>query len=148
MIIVDPNNNTADKPEGRKTLTLLVKRYPGYRNNPTLYPDFASVLLDAVDAVTHPEDAPVNIKALDAVLAQLAELPTFVADSEGSEAQRVFVSIAGNWEELAQTVLDILYEPPGGDTTGNGVVFGSATRGLPDCGPHDYYPFFSERRFR
>lgn len=146
MIIVDPEKNTADEPEGRKTLTLLVKRFPGYRLNPGLYPDFANVLLAAVDTVNNPE-APVNIKALNAILAQLAEFPTFVAETEGSDADRTFVSITGNWEELALTVLDILYEPPGGDTTGSGVVFGAATRGLPDdCGPR-YFPFFSERRF-
>lgn len=147
MIIVDPANNTADRPEGRKTLTLLVKRYPGYRLYPGLYPDFANVLLDAVDATAHPVEAPVNIKALNAILTQLAALPTFVADSEGSDSEKVFVSIAGNWEELAQTVLDTLYESPGGNATGSGVVFGSATRGLPpDCGPYGYR-WLDERQF-
>jgi hypothetical protein len=145
VIIVDPANNTADRPEGRKTLTLLVKRYSGYKLNKPLYPELTTVLLDAVDTVAHPDEAPTTIKALNAVLAQVNRLPKFSAELEGEAAGGVFVSIAGNWDELAQTVLDILYETPDINTTGS-IVFGAATRGMPDCGPTGYV-WRDERRY-
>lgn len=132
MIIVDPNNNTVDKAAGRVTLKLLVQRYPSYRNNPGLWPDFPETLKAAADlAIAEPanEEALATVAALNAVLAQLLQLPTFVAESEGSDDEKVYVSIAGNWVELAQTTLDILYPPV--PEAFSSVVFGSATRGLP-----------------
>lgn len=132
MIIVDPENNTVDKAAGRVTLKLLVQRYPPYRNAPGLWPDFAETLKAAVDLViANPtdEEALATVAALNAVLAQLLQLPTFVADSEGSDDEKVYVSIAGNWAELAQTTLDVLYPPV--PEAFSSVVFGAATRGLP-----------------
>lgn len=142
MIIVDPANNTADKPEGRKTLTLLVRRYKEYTNNLPLYPDFTGTLLAAV---ADPTEGPVNVKALNAILAQLLTFPMLVADSEGSQDERIYFSIGGNWDELAQTVLDTLYEPAPTPFVGAFVV---AERGLPrDC-EEVRYIFADGRRFR
>lgn len=139
MIIVDPLNNTVDKEEGRKTLTLLVYRCPRYRANKALYPDFPGVLLAAAGNAA-------DAKALNSVLAQLTTLPQFVADSEGSDQRKVFFSVTGNWVELAETVLDILYVPP--DDFSGGQSYIAITRGLPSPSYETHYILLDERRWR
>jgi hypothetical protein len=142
MIIVDPAKNTVDQPEGRKTLILLVRRSKVVRAFPDLYADFITRLDAAIVAVDQ-----TDALALNAVLAQLLLLPQFVADSEGSDTRRTFFSVGGNWEELANTAIDVLYEPYGDMS---GAMFGSVTRGMPPgCDPYDYnIIWLDERRWR
>lgn len=88
------------------TLTMLVKRYPAYYNAIGRYPLIADKLAAEVAVPT------VSTAGLKAVLTQLGKIPAFVVESQGSAQSQSFFSSVHNWEELAQDVLDILYEVP------------------------------------
>lgn len=87
-------------------LTLLVKRYPAYYNASARYPLLGDKLQEEVDVPT------VKTAALKAILTQLGVFPAFVVESSGSTEAQSFFSTVQNWEELAQDVLDTLYEVP------------------------------------
>lgn len=87
-------------------LTLLVKRYPPYYNAVGRYPLLADKLAEEVATPT------VKTSALKAILTQLGVIPAFVVESSGSADAQSFFSTTQNWAELAQDVLDTLYEVP------------------------------------
>lgn len=87
-------------------LTLLVKRYPNYINAIASWPDLEGKLAEEKATPT------VKTKALKAVLVALGTQPKIVVESSGSDDARSFFSSSINWEELAQDVLDTLYDIP------------------------------------
>jgi hypothetical protein len=87
-------------------LTLLVKRYPNYINAIASWPDLEGKLAEEQATPT------VKTKALKAVLVALGTQPKIVVESSGSDDARSFFSSSINWEELAQDVLDTLYDIP------------------------------------
>ena len=97
---------TALTPRQVLVLTMLVKRYPPYYNAVGRYPVLANKLAAEVATPT------VLTAALKAVLTQLGIIPAFVVESQGSAEAQSFFSTVQNWNELAQDVLDIMYEIP------------------------------------
>ena len=87
-------------------LNLLVKRYPAYYNAVGRYPLLGDKLAEEVAVPT------VKTAALKAILTQLGLIPAFVVESQGSADAQSFFSTTQNWQELAQDVLDTLYEVP------------------------------------
>jgi hypothetical protein len=135
-------------------LAMLVKRYPFYKRQPGRWPDLAGKIAsvsgmpgslnviaggdpNTPTTPTTPTMDDVKGMALDAILTALRGLPGVVVEDEGTDKEKVFLSTAQNWEELAQGVLDILYE-----TTGGRQIFLLVQRTLWDygyrpCGPGD-----------
>lgn len=126
-------------------LLMLVKRYPAYKRQASRWPALAA----AINSVSGMPDSdnpipggdpgspasPVaptltDIKgmALDATLTALRGLPGVVVEDEGTDKEKVYFGTASNWEELAQGVLDILY-----DTTGSSQVYRVVQRSLRSC---------------
>jgi hypothetical protein len=87
-------------------LSLLVKRYPNYINAVASWPDLEGKLAAEQSTPT------IKTKALKAILVTLSTQPTIVVESSGSEDTKGFFSSSTNWEELAQDVLDTLYDIP------------------------------------
>lgn len=87
-------------------LEMLVKRYPPYYNAVGRYPLLGDKLTEEVSVPT------VKTAGLKAVLTQLGIIPAFVVESSGTDTEPSFFSTTQNWAELAQDVLDILYEIP------------------------------------
>jgi hypothetical protein len=129
----------------RLALAMLVKRVPANKRRPSNVSDIAARI--AAVAGTDPNGVPavpatptiddVKGMALDAVLTRLRGLPGVVVQDEGSDKERVFLSTAENWQELAQDVLDVLYESQGTSQTYLIVQRTLEQYGVRACGPYD-----------
>lgn len=100
------NFTTALTPNQVMVVTMLVKRYLVKYNAVSQYSTLGTKLQDEVDTPT------VVTSAIKAVLAILGGVPTLVVESSGSDDSRSFFSTVLNWEELAQDILNVLYENP------------------------------------
>lgn len=95
-------------------LVKLVRRYSRYHDNKPLYPDLALTVkatIDAAIAIGSTDEQKALAKALGAVLRKLETLPGFVIQAFGSDQRPADFSSNVNWQELAQDVLDTLYDP-------------------------------------
>ena len=87
-------------------LMMLVRRYLVRHNSVWRFADLGTVIDAEITAPTE------KTSALKAILTQLGKIPSFVVESQGSAEAQSFFSTTLNWQELAQDVLDILYEAP------------------------------------
>lgn len=104
--IVAQSTTPALTDEQVQSLVLLVKRWKVYRANVGLWPNFEARIVAEQSAAT------VKTKALKAVLALLAQLPSIVVESQGTEDAQSHFSTELNWDSLARTVLDTLFDVP------------------------------------
>jgi len=100
------NFTTALTDEQVLNLTLLVKKYPPYRDASGMWPDLAGKLADEQGTPT------VKTKALKAVLTALGTIPSIVVESNGNEQAQSHFSTTENWYEYAELILNTLYEIP------------------------------------
>ncbi len=87
------------------TLTKMVRRYKYYRDNIGVYTKLGDKLQEEVDTPT------VKTQALKAVLAIYSTLPNLSVVTSPTEKSNSTFSSPVNWDELAQDVLDIFYDP-------------------------------------
>jgi hypothetical protein len=88
------------------TLSLLVKKYPPYRDASGMWPNFADKLAEEVVTPT------VKTQALKAVVTALGKIPAIVVESNGTDQSQSHFSTTDNWWELAELVLNTLYDVP------------------------------------
>jgi hypothetical protein len=128
-------------------LLMLVKRLPPKERRPSNVYDLEARIVavkgtgDPLNPTTPATPTMDEVKgmALDAVLTRLNALPNISVEDEGTDKERSFFSAAVNWKELAQDVLDVLYES---NQQGQNQVFLVVQRtlrgyGLIGCGPDD-----------
>lgn len=87
-------------------LSLLVKKFPPYRDNSPLWPNLSGKLVAEQSVPT------VKTKALKAVLTALGAVPSIVVESHGTDTSQADFSTNENWWELAELILNTLYEVP------------------------------------
>lgn len=100
------NNTVALTDEQVMNLSLLVKKFPPYRDAPGLWPNLAVKLSQEQTGMT------VKTKALKAVLTALGKLPTIVVESSGTSESTSHFSTVENWYDFAEIVLNVLYDIP------------------------------------
>lgn len=104
---INAETDTGLTEEHQMVLEMLVKAYPEYRQAPWRYANLSAT----IDTVQANQPSP-KIKALKAVVTALGGIPSLVVESQGTDKAPSFFSTVSNWRELAQTVLDLLYEVP------------------------------------
>jgi len=88
------------------SLTLLVKKFPPYRDSSPLWPNLDGKL------ATEQATPTVKTKALKAVLTALGKIPSIVVESSGTDESRSHFTTEDNWYDLAEMVLNTLYQVP------------------------------------
>lgn len=100
------NFSVALTDEQELNLSLLVKKYPPYREAAGMWPGFADKL--AAEKAT----PTVKTKALKAVLTALGTIPSIVVESNGTANSQSHFSTTENWYEYAELILNTLFDVP------------------------------------